>query len=122
MLDGKVTVNRRKADRHALPPDSGASVSFRWPDRRGAEMTLPLRDVSKAGLSFFLGSEMPGLDIGECLRGFEVRGLGHVFRGELLVMHITPKAGATGLVGGLFYPASDDDLLRMRDLVRHLED
>jgi len=43
------------------------------------------------------------------------------FRGELLVMHITPSPESGSVCGGLFYPAGDADVLALRKLVRRLE-
>lgn len=121
MLSARVRVDRRSIDRHRLPEDSGAHVVLQDPGRRGLDGLLALRDVSFSGLSVILDREMPGLEVGDCLRGVEVRAMGRTFRGELLVMHLTPDASQGSVCGGFFYPSTDDDLLELRALVLALE-
>lgn len=121
MLSARVHVDRRSLDRHRLPEDSGAHVVLRDPRRQELEGILALRDVSFSGLSVILDREMPGLDVGDCLQGVEVRAMGRTFHGELLVMHLTPDRSQGSVCGGLFYPTTDDDLLELRALVLALD-
>ena len=112
---------RRTLDRHRVNDGLGARVVFRWPDRKGIPVEAKLRDVSYAGLSLSLSEALPGLEVGDCIKGLSVDLDGTRIHGELLVMHVTPSS-KTGLVcGGLFYPAGDADVLALRRVVRRLE-
>ncbi len=111
--------NRRRADRHRVPGDTEAVVSILGAP--GLEGTYALRDISLSGMSFVVSHEIRPLEAGDSIRPVEVRALGHVFRGELLVMHLTPGPEPGAVCGGLFYPETDEDLLAARSLVRVLE-
>jgi hypothetical protein len=87
----------------------------------GAAVQARVRDVSFAGLSLEVPDDLPGLEVGASLRGLHGDVDGIRFRGELLVMHITPSPRSGSLCGGLFYPAGDADVLALRKLVRRLE-
>lgn len=113
--------NRRTLDRHRVPVAMSGAVEFLWPRRRGQKFHARLRDVSYAGLSIILEDDIEGLEVGECLTGLSVKVDGIRFRGELLVMHITPGPQSGSACGGLFYPHADADVLALREAVRQLE-
>ena len=83
---------------------------------------MKLGDVSGAGLSFVLGHELPGLDVGDCLADARLVVGGRVARGDLLVMHLTPDRTPGSRCGALFYPRGDDDLLALREILAALEE
>ena len=112
---------RRKHDRFPLDASHGGTIEFAFPDRDGALCSMPLRDVSQAGLSFVLGHELPGLEVGDSLDRACIRLNGREVRGDVLVMRLTPDASRGAVCGGLFYPVDDADILTMRALVADLE-
>jgi hypothetical protein len=113
--------NRRLQKRYPLPADAGATLKFCHPGAGGPAFTASVRDVSLSGLSFILPSEIPGLHVGEIVRGMEAVIAGRSFRGDLLAMHLTPGNFGGSACGGLFYPESDEDLITIRLVVRALE-
>lgn len=113
--------SRRTLDRHRVPDSLTSSAEFHWPGRKGEIFHARLRDVSFAGLSLQVTEQLPGLEIGECLRNLQVTFDGIRLRGELLLMHITPLSESGSVCGGLFYPAGDADVLALRKVVRRLE-
>lgn len=113
--------SRRTLDRHRVSDRHPSSAEFRWPERRGATFPARVRDVSFAGLSLQVSDDLPGLEIGVTLKGLQVVVDGIRFRGELLVMHLTPSPESGSVCGGLFYPAGDADVLALRKVVRRLE-
>ena len=113
--------NRRLQKRYPLPADAGATLKFCHPGVDGPAFTASVRDVSLSGLSFILPSEVPGLHVGDIVRGAEAAIAGRTFRGDLLAMHLTPGNFGGSACGGLFYPESDEDLITIRLVVRALE-
>lgn len=112
------TATRRKQARHTLAPGKG-SLSYDCP--RGGRSEASLVDLSGAGLSFHLESEeLGGLEAGASVSGALIR-IGSVeVRGEMLVMHVTPR-GMGFYCGALFYPADDADLVRLKTLIAGIE-
>jgi hypothetical protein len=113
--------NRRHHNRHVLPPDAAAWAEFGYPDPSGHPCTMRLRDVSASGLSIVLAHELPGLEPGSRLDGATVRIGARAFRADLLVMHVTPGPWEGAVCGALLYPAEDDDLLMLREVIDDLE-
>ena len=114
-------VNRRLERRHPLPPDAGAALFFRYPSPNGPSLEAPLRDVSLSGLSMHLPEELADIQPGDIVKGIEARVARKSFRGDLLIMHVTPSSQARAFCGGLFYPEGDEDLITIRLVVRALE-
>ncbi len=112
---------RRTLDRHRVHEGIRAEATFLWPARSGRRVVAALRDVSYAGISLVLAERLPGLEVGECLKGVNVALDDIHFGGELLVMHLTPSPSGGILCGGLFYPVRDADVLALRRVVRRLE-
>jgi hypothetical protein len=113
--------NRRLQNRYTIPTDAGATLEFRYPSPNGRRLVARLRDISLSGLSLTFPEELDGIQAGDIVKDLEARVAGKTFRGDLLVMHVSP-AGETGNVcGGLFYPEGDEDLITIRLVVRALE-
>ena len=104
---------RRRHARHRFSENAEASVEFGYPNPQSRRCSMRIRDISPSGLSFVLSHELPGLEVGTCIRGASVRVEGHAFHGDLLVMHVTPSNDPGSICGVLFYPASDEDLDRL---------
>jgi hypothetical protein len=113
--------NRRLERRHPLPPDAGAALYFRYPSPNGPSLEASLRDVSLSGLSMHLPEELAGIQPGDIVKGIEARVARKSFRGDLLIMHVTPTNQSGAFCGGLFYPEGDEDLITIRLVVRALE-
>ena len=114
-------LNRRLQHRFTIPADSEASLQFRYPEKHGPRLEARLRDISLSGLSMTLPAELSAVQPGDIVKAIEARVLGKTFRGDLLVMHVSP-ANASGVAcGGLFYPEGDEDLITIRLVVRALE-
>jgi len=124
MAESKIAAtypNRRLERRHPLPSDAGAALFFRYPSPNGRSLEVRLRDVSLSGLSMLLPEELAGIQIGDIVKGIEARVARKTFRGDLLVMHVTPSNQPGAICGGLFYPEGDEDLITIRLVVRALE-
>jgi hypothetical protein len=110
---------QRSARRHAFP-EAEAIIEFDYPRPGEHRCEMPLRDLSNAGISFVLTHELPGIAIGETLREIALRVNGRVICGDVLICHLTPGGEPGTVCGGLFYPASDPDLLQLQDLLDEL--
>ena len=113
--------NRRLQNRYAVSPDAGATLEFAYPSPNGARVSTRLRDISLSGLSLSLPEELLGVQAGDIIKGIEARVAGKNFRGDLLVMHVSPAGEVGAICGGLFYPEGDEDLITIRLVVRALE-
>lgn len=112
---------RRSHRRHRVRGGEGCTVTFHFPDPSGHRCEMPLHDLSDAGLSVVLAHELPGLEVGDQLEGAKVSVGTRSFRGDLLVMHVTPAPEAGATFGALFFPESDADLLTLRRVIADLE-
>ena len=117
---GKIS-NRRLQHRFILPPDADAALHFHYPPPNGPRLEARVRDVSLSGISMLLPQELSGIDAGDIVKGIEVRVERKTFRGDLLVMHVSPFRDQATVCGGLFYPEGDEDLITIRLVVRALE-
>jgi c-di-GMP-binding flagellar brake protein YcgR len=113
--------NRRLQNRYSLPTDSAAAVTFQYPSPHGQRLTTQMRDISLSGLSMVLPDELAAIQAGDIVKGIEARIERKSFRGDLLVMHVSPANGSAAVCGGLFYPEGDEDLITIRLIVRALE-
>jgi hypothetical protein len=68
-----------------------------------------------------LPDELVGIQVGDIVKGIEAQVARKQFRGDLLVMHVTPANEPNAVCGGLFYPEGDEDLITIRLVVRALE-
>lgn len=113
--------NRRLQNRYAIPLDVGATLEFRYPSPNGQRLEARLRDISLSGLSMTFPEELDGIQAGDIVKAIEARVAGKTFRGDLLVMHVSPTTETGKFCGGLFYPEGDEDLITIRLVVRALE-
>ncbi len=114
-------VNRRRHNRHPLPSCTEARAEFGYPGPEGHPCSMRVRDLSASGLSMVLAHELPGLEPGSRLDGATVRVGARSFRADLLVMHVTPAPQEGAICGVLLFPAEDDDLLVLREVVAELD-
>jgi hypothetical protein len=113
------TACRRRHRRQLVIHDPAARVEF---DHDGRRQSFGLIDLSPSGLSFAAEADrMPPLESGGKLSPVEVRVGGCTIQGELVVMHVTRSGTAHAQCGALFYPATDDDLVKLKALVAGLE-
>jgi len=113
--------NRRLQNRYAISSEAGAVLEFRYPSPNGMQLTARLRDISLSGLSMTLPEALAEVQPGDIVKGIDARVAGKTFRGDLLVMHVSPTSEAGAMCGGLFYPEGDEDLITIRLVVRALE-
>ena len=112
--------DRRRHRRHR-PDPATLRVRFSFPDERGARHEAALNDVSVAGVSFLLEKGHPAFETGDALKSVEVDVLGTRLHGEIVVMHAARNDDGSGHCGGLFFPATDEDLLTLRRICDRLE-
>ncbi len=112
------TACRRRQRRFRLSGSGAARLELVYPQPNGADHTLPLLDISPSGLSFALEGRIEGVEAGMTLDGVKMCLSTCVISGDILVIHVTE---GRGVCGALFYPATDDDLLKLRSAVAALE-
>ncbi len=112
---------RRRHRRFVLPGDGSACIRFGYPRPSGSKFALALRDVSSCGVSFVLDREFPGLEVGLTIENVRVTVGAVQLAGDVLVMRLTPDAGAGSVCGALFFPDGDDNILGLQRLVADLE-
>jgi hypothetical protein len=113
--------NRRLQRRYVPVAGEESTLRFLYPSGHGAVVETPVRDISLSGLSLTLPRELPGLRVGDILRDVDAQVGERSFRGDLLVMHLTPGNEAGAICGGLVYPEGDEDLITIRLIVRVLD-
>lgn len=112
----RATACRRRQHRHPVSAD--ARVEFNYPGPEGARNSFPLVDISVSGFSFSMAEPLAGIEIGTSIPSAELRVGECVMQGDLMIMHVTPE---WSVVGALFYPATDTDLLKMKSMIAGLE-
>ena len=112
----RTTACRRRQHRHSVSSD--ARVEFSYPDPEGARHSYTVVDISVSGFSFSMGEPLAGVDIGTSISSAELRVGECVMQGDLMIMHVTPE---WSIVGALFYPATDTDLLKLKSMIAGLE-
>jgi hypothetical protein len=116
-----ITGCRRKQRRQTTSGSGSAWIEFKYPQPEGRPHRLELVDVSVSGLSFVFDDELDGLETGDDLHDVLIRFGECEIRGELVVMHVTPKGHERCLCGALFYAAGDNDLLKWRSAIAGME-
>jgi hypothetical protein len=113
---------RRRHARHAVAPESGATVEVELLPGVGGRTTFSLVDLSHSGVSFRCeGPALAVLDTGSRL-GCAIVRIGECeLRGDLVVMHLTPEGLAGALCGALFYPESDAELVKLKSVIAGME-
>ena len=112
---------RRKSDRFKMKCDLEGRVEFGYPSPSEHACTLRVRDVSASGISFVLEEELPGLEIGRVLEKVTVRIGARSVRGDLVVMHLMEDYPVDAICGAMFCPTSDEDILRLREIIHDLK-
>jgi hypothetical protein len=111
------TAERRKNRRYQLLPSLEPTVEFTHPGPQGASYKLPVIDLSNSSFGFRISEELNELEAGTNLDG-AVLHMGDIrIEGDLMVMHVTQGQAVCGV---LFYPSSDEDLLKFRSLITGL--
>ncbi len=113
--------NRRLQNRFALPANSQATLRFSYPPPNGPGIEARMRDISLSGLSLTLPAGLEAIQVGDIVKGIDAQVEMKTFRGDLLVMHVTPANRPGAICGGLFYPEGDEDLITIRLVIRALE-
>ena len=110
----EIIAERRKNRRFKLSADLDLTVEFNFPNPHGNNLKLPLTDISASGFSFAVNDDMQDVETGMNIVGAVLRFGDCAIHGDLMVMHFTE---GTSTCGCLFFPASDDDLIKMRTLI-----
>ncbi|MCP3980580.1 MAG: hypothetical protein GY716_14855 [bacterium] len=112
---------RRRTRRLAISKADGAWLSFESPGGGDPYARFPVVDLSVSGLSFRAGEDCPGIESGGPINGVVLEVGDCKMSGDLLIMHVTPLAGAELHCGALFYPAADADLIKLKSILAGIE-
>ncbi len=115
------TPSRRKQHRYDVSGATNAFVELTYPQPSGQLFRLPLCDIGVSGLRFSLTEELPGVDVGVSYSPVTICIGDCRMRGELVIMHLTQLSESVVHGGALFYPASDEELIRLKGVVAGLE-
>jgi len=115
------SATRRKIGRYRVKGADRAKVIFVHPSPNGMCCELPLVDISLAGFSFRLQETLPDLECGASIPDAELQFSDCRIRGDLVIMHLSPGAGPGAVCGALFYPAGDDDLIKLKCVIAGIE-
>ena len=118
---GKPPGCRRGHPRYALDPLGDGTLELGYPRPDGFRYIVPLRDISRGGLSFVLRHDLSGLEVGDSIDRVSIRVGRREVRGDLLVMHLTPGTETGSVCGAFFYPENDEDILTLRAILDELE-
>ena len=113
-----ITKNRRVQRRHRISANADVRLEFTHPSPNGRELSLPVLDISAAGFSFAMLEPLHDIEIGVSLPDVTLRLGERQMHGDLIVMHVTQERG---VCGALFYPATDEDLIRMKFVLAGIE-
>ena len=115
-----VVKSRRRQRRYAVSRDNAAWVEF---EHAGRAQRREVCNLSAAGVSFTIedGGDPSSLPPGTALRSTRLRIGDCLIRGEMVVMHVSRAAEGCTICGALFYPAADDDLLKLRSVIAGME-
>ncbi len=112
---------KRSTPRFRVPDSSGATVELDFPTGSGRTCNFPIRDLSISGISFLLPEDMASIESGTEFPAVKLRFAQTTLRGDLLVMHASPLSGGRVICGSLFYPASEEDLMKLKSVVAGFE-
>ncbi len=101
----------------ALPADT--CVLLPTPGAEGEECAAPIRDISYGGLSFRVTAATPWIEEGWVGRA-RLRFGGRVIGGNLLVVHVAADAESGTVCGAMFFAASKDDRMTLREVLSEL--
>ena len=116
------TVAHRRRDRRlGVSRAYAAYIEFDYPQPHGHRWRLTLLDISVAGLSFALAEDLDGIEVGSTISNVAVRVEDHEFRGDLVVMRVTPVAELPTVCGALIYPATEEELEKLKNAIAWIE-
>lgn len=113
-----ITRNRRKQHRHRVAPNADVRLEFSYPSPHGKPVSLPVIDISASGFSFAMLESLDDVESGCSIPDATLRLGNREVHGDLIVMHVTEERG---VCGALFYPATDEDLIRMKFVLAGIE-
>ena len=112
---------KRSTPRFRVPEDHPAVLEVVYPQGAGEPRRFVLRDISISGISFVIPGDLPMPESGSEFNRVRLT-LPHTeIFGDLLVMHATPTNPEEIVCGSLFYPASEDDLMKLKGVVAGFE-
>lgn len=112
---------RRRAERLQLNGDLEGRIEFGFANSAGPGCEMKIRDISASGIGFLVDREFPGMEVGRILERVTVRIGRKSVRGDLVVMHLTEDARDDAFCGAMFCPTSDEDILRLREILHDLK-
>ena len=111
---------KRSTPRFAIPESQGAVIELNE-GPGGPRRTFQIRDISISGISFVLtpefGEPESGTEYAEAVLRFPRTEIA----GGILVMHTTQEDDGAVVCGSLFYPASEEDLMKLKGVVAGFE-
>jgi hypothetical protein len=110
---------RRRQPRYSLQ-GTPAFVEFSYPEEGGRAFRLAVADVGASGLGFLTDEDLPGLELGTTLRHAVFCYGDRRVAMDLLVLHVTQHFAGDVTCGCLIYPASDEDLIRFKEILGEL--
>lgn len=116
-----MSVERRKQPRYKAPEQLASRVVFQYRPLGNDTFEMPIKDLSPSGVSFTLTSDLPKLEVGDCIARVKIHLGEDTLRGDLLIMHLSPGAEEGAVCGGLYFPSSDEDILKLQGVIRMLE-
>jgi len=114
------TVSRRRQIRYDVSRSGLATVEFAFPRPGMPPQRFSLIDIGTSGIRFAFGEELAGLEVGATIGDVTIHVGACDMRGELVIMHLTPVSGSIAHCGALFYPASDDELIKLKGVTAGL--
>lgn len=112
---------KRSTPRFKVPTKQEATVELIWHAEGGRPCSFPLEDISISGISFLLPEDLAVPENGTELNAVELHFPHAEIAGDLLVMHSTVSDSGRVTCGSLFYPASEDDLMKLKTVVAGFE-
>lgn len=110
---------KRSTPRFSIPESQGASIELI--DGHGPLRSFQIRDISISGISFVLTQEFGEPESGTEYPEATLRFPRTEIAGGILVMHTTEEDDGTRICGSLFYPASEEDLMKLKGVVAGFE-
>ena len=112
---------KRSTPRFAIPESQGAVIELTDGPGTGPLRTFQIRDISISGISFVLTDEFGEPESGTEYPQATLRFPRTEISGGILVMHTTLEDDGALVCGSLFYPASEEDLMKLKGVVAGFE-
>lgn len=117
MPDTGWEIHTRREERYRIPGNVRVWVDFDDPNGERKRWRVQLVDLSPGGLSFVRCGGRPPVDQGIRLERAVIHGSGWKIHGSLIVAHVTPHDGSSGVGGASFLPASAAEAVKLRTLI-----